>query len=86
MYINSFGSTNLDYYIMGAAGGTYLYSTEEAGLIYSVKHGYGYYSPDEEELSIGNGLKSINFITVGGLILNLGRIKPFVNYAFAYSR
>ena len=86
IYIDAIGPTFLDYFFMGAAGGTYGFRSWSRR--YLVKHGYEYrnrwytYYFDGADA----GLQSVNFITGGGLIANLGPIKPFVYYVFAHSR
>ena len=82
IYIDAIGSTFLDYYIMGAAGGTYGDSDE----YFPLRHGYEYHSDQYYFEDSDAGLKSVNFITAGGLIANLGPIKLFVGYVFAHSR
>lgn len=88
MYTGSLGSTDFDYYIIGAIGGTYLYraEVEERFVIHETTiSGKQYYWGDYKYVgTLSRGLQSLDLIGGGGLIAPYGKIKPFVSYAFTH--
>ena len=76
MYRDALGTTDLDYFIIGAVGGTYLYTTGVERRYVINDYSYPYSGSYEYVGTLKEGVHSLDVIGGGGLVAPLNQLKP----------